>query len=370
MQFPPPICNKQTPSIMPRIMFTRIIIGFIMATLLQQTTSAILDCLIELKNSPPPIQTHVRDAYPNPQRWSRIVGYSRLLPSCSNNDTCFHEHGRTLEVLDLPPQSQSQSQSQSQYQSQPYLLSSSRWSKFFQSSHHDEFYATPMTTPLPPATCHHFNSPVYVVNLLTWQVGHLLIDILEPLFNMIINDHPNNKNATANHIFIQVAHPAENAILQHLIARDLYTDSVDSPFSLLTKLSDNVVKPFAALDSDFECVTFEEINLEVDVCNTYYSVGHDKNIANDELVENYARLRQFLTPPLPLTLPLPLPPPPRKHNNDYKTNIKPSNNKPPLIDIKPPLTPPAHVPFHTDKDPNSFPRIDDLPVSNTAVSLN
>jgi hypothetical protein len=80
------------------------------------------------------------------------------------------------------------------------LLAASKWSDFFFSktdhitAHitRDRFpgfssHRTHSETSLVCDPARSFVTPTFVFPILTWQIGHLLVDVLEPLYNAMIN---------------------------------------------------------------------------------------------------------------------------------------------------------------------------------------
>lgn len=62
------------------------------------------------------------------------------------------------------------------------LLAASKWGLFFKGGS-DGAVGRWTTQPFDLELCDAvYKSPVYVINILTWQVGHLVIDVLEPLY--------------------------------------------------------------------------------------------------------------------------------------------------------------------------------------------
>ncbi|GMI43276.1 hypothetical protein TeGR_g10503, partial [Tetraparma gracilis] len=193
------------------------------------------------------------------------------MPHAQTSSTLTHTsliktpHGDSVFLLHAPA---------SPPQSVPTTLSASKWSLFYASlpPASDSSYLFPAQHPFTPTAqaCDYLvPERVIVVNLLTWQVGHLIVDVLEPLFHLLSPEAGgDSKN---NRIFLNVANSDESGILHELILRDVYEK--DTPFVLLKLFTHHPVHPAASLYEIGERVCFEEIVLEPDSSRSYYTRG-------------------------------------------------------------------------------------------------
>lgn len=167
------------------------------------------------------------------------------LPHAQTSSTLTHTsliktpHGDSVFLLHAPA---------SPPQSVPTTLSASKWSLFYASlpPASDSSYLFPARHPFTPTAqaCDYLvPERVIVVNLLTWQVGHLIVDVLEPLFHLLSPEAGgDSKN---NRIFLNVANSDESGILHELILRDVYEK--DTPFGLLKLFTHHPIHPAASL---------------------------------------------------------------------------------------------------------------------------
>ena len=98
------------------------------------------------------------------------------------------------------------------------VLSSSKWSLFFNSPPTSVHHAVKSPQPFSLASCHtYFKEYVFVFTILTWHVGHLILDVLEPLYNMLKDHSPQSVR-----LVIDVANEDEKNVLHEFILRDVY----------------------------------------------------------------------------------------------------------------------------------------------------
>ena len=189
--------------------------------------------------------------------------------------------------------------------SPPLRLSASKWSLFYADlpPSSDSSFAFPNPHPFAPtadACDTFFEAPVFVINLLTWQVGHLLVDVLEPLFHHLFDGTNVDTN---NHIFLNVASADEAAILHELILQEVYERG--TAFELLKRFTDNPIHPAATLYTLPGKTCFTEIVLELDAARTYHTKGQATGGAfigssDVELKQDYASFQGWLLAQLPV----------------------------------------------------------------------
>lgn len=136
------------------------------------------------------------------------------------------------------------------------LLGQSKWGAFFQSG----IYGVQSD----PVECVNVIDQGALVNMLTWQVGHLLVDILEPLYYARFSGE----------LYLRVANPAEIV--------DLSMIQQDTPFALL-RLFGNV-----SLELPDAC--FRDLLVELDVGRAYYATGD----LDAGMRERYSAFKSFL----------------------------------------------------------------------------
>lgn len=174
-------------------------------------------------------------------------------------------------------------------------LSSSKWSRFYHSQQNDEHYAVPTSQPFDLQACDvYFSEPVIIINVLTWQVGHLLVDVLEPLYNMLSSrSEPGAPLNTDVRLVLHVADSSEQSVLHEKILRDVYSDT---PFSLLRNFTSHPIHTYKALFGDGYTAglngttCFRDISFELDVSNTYYTTGFDRHLERRGAIPEFSSL--------------------------------------------------------------------------------
>jgi|NorSeaMetagenome_1021524.scaffolds.fasta_scaffold179101_2 hypothetical protein len=98
-------------------------------------------------------------------------------------------------------------------------LSTSKWSLFFTSPPTSSHIA--VTTPKPYSLSHctyHYSDHVIVATILTWQVGHLIVDVLEPLW-LELTDGGRKEVDTNVRIVLDVANELEKEEVRRMDER-------------------------------------------------------------------------------------------------------------------------------------------------------
>lgn len=134
-----------------------------------------------------------RDTVPNAQTWSEVEWASyegsrfllhdptRSLFRAARGDGASVEAGETL------------------------VLGASKWGLFYHDGE-DATVGAITSAPFDVESCDvAFAERVYVLNILTWQVGHLLIDILEPLYYAMARDGGGTIDSENSRIVLEVA---------------------------------------------------------------------------------------------------------------------------------------------------------------------
>lgn len=120
------------------------------------------------------------DTIPNSQTWSRLSWVT--LEGLANNTLFFKLHDPERSVCQ-------HALGDTVCTNTTSLLAASRWGLFFHDGS-DGAIGKWTREPFSIDKCRTFyDSPVYFINILTWQVGHLLIDVLEPLFYAMASIH-------------------------------------------------------------------------------------------------------------------------------------------------------------------------------------
>ena len=175
------------------------------------------------------------------------------------------------------------------------LLGASKWGLFFHDGE-DASRGLVVDEPYATADCHvAFAERVYVLNLLTTQVGHLLVDVLEPLFYDAERSGGGVVDPAQTRITIQVH--VERRSLHRRLMEAIYADT---PFALLRLFTSHPIHTKDALDGLEGRVCLPSAAVELDVTDSYYARGHDAREAgvpetlDASDVRRYQRFRSFL----------------------------------------------------------------------------
>ena len=135
-----------------------------------------------------------------------------------------------------------------------------------------------------------------MLNLLTTQVGHLLVDVLEPLFYDAERSGGGAVDPARTRISIQVH--VERRSLHRRLMDAIYGDT---PFALLRLFTRHPIHTKDALDGLPGRLCLPSAAVELDITDAYYARGHDAREANRTAaapdpseVRRYRRFRQFL----------------------------------------------------------------------------
>ena len=213
------------------------------------------------------VEMGYHDTVPNGQSWSRL--------KC----TQYRGNGFVLSEDVFRPGIRDDGSSK-------FLLGASKWGLFYHGTT-DAVYGERR-----PLNCTTFvTEPVVFANILTWQVGHLLVDVLEALYYQL--------RGRRCHLKFHVAAPEEQRVLAEKIAINK-----DTPFRGLLDLFTTDV---ATRDSVTEGTCFSEAFVDLDIKETYYTkaleFGHLADHPEPDraaLKERYTAFRTFLAEGLKL----------------------------------------------------------------------
>eukprot|EP01041_Mallomonas_annulata_P002467 gene2467-4787_t len=114
-------------------------------------------------------------------------------------------------------------------------LSWSLWGEFFHHDHSDRVFAT-RNTESSVMSSYYISRPVFYVPMITFHVGHVLIDLLEEIYFTMINTYGIVRKDSI--IILDVAHPDEREVLQEKlniflydIQRDMFGHLANTSFS-------------------------------------------------------------------------------------------------------------------------------------------
>ncbi|KAJ1455301.1 hypothetical protein M885DRAFT_617174 [Pelagophyceae sp. CCMP2097] len=263
--------------------------------------------------APPPrsssLATGTRDTVPNAQTWSslRWASYER-------GRFLVHDPDEALCRVALGPPQGGDGELRAAAAvagcgGEELLLGASKWGLFFHAQPGGATVGLRTREPYSASACATFvEAPVYLINILTWQVGHLLVDVLEPLFYAML-DHGATAHVAPRQIRLEgggeidadsilvldVANENERLVLEDKIAA---TVDADTAFSLLRRFSRRPIVTRERLDaiSNEGRVCFAEAHVEVDVTATYYAAGREARTpaAGRAAQRRYDAFRAFL----------------------------------------------------------------------------
>ena len=208
------------------------------------------------------LRTGSRDTVPNAQTWSSL-----RWASYEARAFVVHDPAAALfrgAVCDAPGACRDGAP--------PRILGASKWGLFW----HDGADATAAAATAEPyerRRCDRaFGERTYVLNILTWQVGHLILDILEPLYHALARDGGGAPDPARTRLIFDVANEDERAVLGDNIARTVYGET---PYALLRRFTAHPIHTRAALDGLEGRSCFAAVRVELDVAESYYALGHD-----------------------------------------------------------------------------------------------
>jgi hypothetical protein len=245
----------------------------------------------------------VKDTVPSPQFWSRCAHCALEIRHSKLNAVLFDPRGALKQVFGGRG-------------SDP-LLSSTKWRGFFHEKpeHISGRYApegqtfveaiqgqTPseLTRGELKKCMRVITRPIFVFSILTWQIGHLLIDVLEPLFHTMVSQYGQVPLDLKPVLILEVAGQPESEVLLEKITADVWEG--DTPFSLLKLFTNeraifttNSLRALVAQDSMNGGQTcFTDLHLGLDVSDSYYARGFDRHpFFLDPAVEGDAEAREL-----------------------------------------------------------------------------
>jgi len=208
-------------------------------------------------------------------------------------------------------------------------LSASNWGEFFYAARNDRYQADLLAAPpcialdaagagQESAGVAYVDRPVFILPLLTLHVGHVMVDLLEQVYQTMLASYGRVRKDAL--LLLDVANAAEQAVLPIKLYQ-LFAGAADTYGALLSVLSDLPVLPVSVLASGPDGlhtakVVFSDVHLGLNGAAGHFSTGYlSHSMPPEELrdlpadeVES-ARLRA-LQRDLRATQHLPLKPPP------------------------------------------------------------
>jgi hypothetical protein len=208
------------------------------------------------------LETHEQYMIPDNGLWSRC----RYCSLNSNSSINIHSLGATNKSTD------------GDNLFSPILLSRSNWEEFFYSHNNDKYYGKKIPPESYNRGCFLVANPVFIVPLITFHPGHILVDLLEPLYYAMMRYHDNRIPQDVI-LVVDVASSAERAVLEDVIRQQVSSKS--SLSSLLHSLSSNLVSAnsfFSSLSSFISSsqssIYFSDLSVGIPYYDSSYYLGY------------------------------------------------------------------------------------------------
>lgn len=183
------------------------------------------------------------------------------------------------------------------------MLAWSLWGEFFHKYNNDRIKGVHDANYTGKYT---INRPVFVLPLITLHVGHILIDLLEQLYQTHMLHY--GKIRTDCVIILDVASEAERAVLREKVYHSINVDD-SSVGTVLKRFTD---LPVYSIDlwkelGDYNNIVFSDLHLGLDISLTHYNTGQHSqpcfislphgNTANIDLAKRYRKFASYLNQP-------------------------------------------------------------------------
>lgn len=218
--------------------------------------------------------TGIKDTVPTSQTWSRCEYCALELSKDVLGAVLFDPRDRLPTTLNNGT-----------------TLSSSKWLGFFHERTEvirarrtrSRFRVNDANLVLPDGCSRVVSRPVYIFSVLTWQTGHLLVDVLEPLFHTMQSQYGRVPAELRPVLILEVANQAEQRVLLEKLVSSVWEDN--TPFSLLSLFSDrrpiyttDALRSLLSVDSSAGGLTcFADLHLGLDISRSYYANGFDRH---------------------------------------------------------------------------------------------
>jgi hypothetical protein len=220
-----------------------------------------------------------QDTVPSPQSWARceFCAYSGGKAVLFDPD---HLHAKVLGNADISS-------------AFSFVASDSRWSTFFRpGSDRPAFVQGKMPIQVLPQPHWHWRGgglvetqkclhsvavDTFVFTALTLHTGHLIVDVLEPLFNMQFRQRGAVNKDTL--LVFDVANPEEQAWMHKRIIQWAQKD--DTIFRTLRLFTRFPIFTKQALDTLPGTTCFRSLNLGLDIAGSYTEVGYSARLMLD-----------------------------------------------------------------------------------------
>jgi hypothetical protein len=233
-------------------------------------------------------------AVPQGQGWSRCTdcyydnhGFKIATISSKSNETEEHSINPSMGMADL---------------------TWSLWGEFFHHFHNDRYYASVMNIDeilLDKTPFYVISRPVYVLPIITFHPGHILVDLLQQVFSSMMKTYGMIRKDSL--ILLDVANRSERDVLLEKIIEYVYNEENDMYGQILSQLSDLPLFPahifFHEIKSRDFRIHFKDIHFGLDISNTFFNYGHNLrpcimtrsgNKIVETLSSSYQEFRRFI----------------------------------------------------------------------------
>ena len=157
-------------------------------------------------------------------------------------------------------------------QNHSVLSSWSLWSEFFHRFQNDRHVVHKFTETSRNSIFHYIDRPFFIIPMITLHVGHILIDILEQLYQTHMHNYGRIRKDAI--IVLDVASEFERPVLSKKIELQINTgDEVGSLLRLFTDSPVQSIDFLAELDKLGGAVVFRDLHIGADISNSFFNLG-------------------------------------------------------------------------------------------------
>lgn len=259
----------------------------------------------------------VKDSVPSPQIWSRCEHCAMEIDEQDVLKVVLFDPSNHIKQSTVSSMSSSSSTS-----SEDFVISSNKWRGFFHDqpemiygefeeegvSFVNSVKSPNMNQETKHRMCHNFiTRPVFIFSILTWQVGHLIVDVLEPLYYTMMSQYGRIPIELKPILIFEVASQKEGSVFLEKLISTIH--DLDTPYNMLKYFTKNgtAFHTTSALRSLVKSVVgrvcFADLHVGLDLSHSYYALGFDRHpqgfaVRDDrqamELSYRYCQFRDWL----------------------------------------------------------------------------
>jgi hypothetical protein len=236
----------------------------------------------------------VKDSIPSPQIWSRCEHCAMQIDEESNLEVIlFDPSHHLIDSLGRP-------QTTNHHHNASLVVSSIKWRGFF----HDkpeliraklEEEGVSYGSQVKQSSASGRDSlmsrekqvcdlvikrPVFVFSILTWQVGHLLVDVLEPLYYTMMSQYGRVPTELGPILIFEVASQDEGTVFLEKLISTIH--ELDTPYRMLKYFTKkgtafHTTNALRAFIKQKGRVCFSDLHAGLDVSTSYYVLGFERH---------------------------------------------------------------------------------------------